>query len=176
MLSAESASGKYPIHAVRMMDGIIAEVERDPHYRTVVDAAHPPAGNTIADAISSALQHATDILPVVATIAYTSSGSSALRAARERPSAPILGLTPSIETARLLALVWGVHPVRVREVENVDEMVQCATETTMAQGFGRPGDIVAIATGMPFRIAGTTNLLRIARLEAAVPSEAEVQS
>ena len=85
MLSAESAAGRYPVAAVRIMDSIIAEVERDPHYRKGIDAAHPEPGQTIADAICFALRSATSILPVAATIAYTSSGSTALLAARERP-------------------------------------------------------------------------------------------
>lgn len=169
MLSAESAAGRHPVAAVRIMDRIIAEVERDPHYRKGVDAAHPDPGDTIADAICCALRRATGILRVAATVAYTSSGSTALLAARERPAAPILGLTPDIATVRRLALVWGVHPVRVREVGSVDEMVGCAGEVAIEEGFARPGDIVAIAAGMPFRTPGTTNLLRIARLEGGRP-------
>jgi pyruvate kinase len=165
MLSAESAAGRYPVPAVRIMDSIIAEVERDPYYRKGVDAAHPEPGGTIADAICFAMRSAASVLPVAATVAYTSSGSTALLAARERPLAPILGLTPDIGTARRLALVWGVHAVRVREVASVNEMVRCAGETTLAEGFGRVGDIIAIASGMPFRKAGTTNLLRISTLE-----------
>jgi pyruvate kinase len=172
MLSAESAAGRYPVEAVRIMDGIIAEVERDPYYRKGVDAAHPDPTGTIADAICCAMRRATGILPVVATVAYTCSGSTALRAARERPAAPILGLTPSIATARRLMLVWGVHPVCMHEVESVDEMVSCAADVAIAEGFGRPGDIVAIAAGMPFRTPGTTNLLRIARLSGVPPAEA----
>jgi pyruvate kinase len=172
MLSAESAAGRHPVAAVRIMDSIIAEVERDPHYREGVDAAHPEPGAAIADAICCALRRAAAILPVAATVAYTSSGATALRAARERPDSPILGLTPDAATARRLTLVWGVHPVRVREVESVDEMVRCAEEAAAGQGFARPGDILAIAAGMPFRTPGTTNLLRIARLEGVPPAEA----
>lgn len=164
MLSAESASGRYPVEAVRFMDRIIAEVERDPYYRRELDAAHPDPEPTIADAICCALRRAAAILPVSATLAYTCSGSSALRAARERPDAPILALTPNLPVARRLALVWGVHAVLVPEVEEVGEMVERACAVALAEGFGGPGDIVAIAAGMPFRVAGTTNLLRIARL------------
>jgi pyruvate kinase len=167
MLSAESAAGKYPVEAVRIMDSIIAEVEADPHYRKGVDAAHPDPTGTIPDAICCAMRRATGILPVVATVAYTCSGSTALQAVRERPAAPILELTPSDATARRLTLAWGVHPVRVPEVASVDEMVACAAEVATAEGFGGAGDIVAIAAGMPFQTSGTTNLLRIARLEGA---------
>ena len=111
------------------------------------------------------MRRATGILPVVTTIAYTSSGSTALRLARERPAAPILGLTPDLATARRLMLVWGVHPVGVSEVDGMDDMVRCAGEVAMREGFGRPGDLVVIAAGMPFGTPGTTNLLRIARIE-----------
>ena len=175
MLSAESAAGRHPEAAVRVMDSIIAEVERDPHYREGVDAAHPEPQATIADAICCALRRAAAILPVAATVAYTSSGATAFRAARERPDAPILGLTPDLATARRMTLVWGVHPVRVREVESVDEMVGCAGKVAMAEGFARPGDILAIAAGMPFRTPGTTNLLRIARLEGMPPAGREAR-
>ena len=164
MLSAESAAGKYPLEAVRMMDSIIAEVEADPHYRKSVDAAHSEPEPTIADAISCALRRTTSILPVVAVVSYTSSGATALRAARERPAAPVLGLTPRLDTARRLSLVWGVHPVQVAEIDSVDTMVEQAYAAAFDEGYARPGEIVAIAAGMPFKTPGTTNLLRIARL------------
>ena len=94
MLSAESASGKYPVEAVRTMDLIIAQTESDPYYREVIAASHAaPRANT-SDAIGYAMRHVTGLLNAVATVAYTSSGYSALRMARERPGAPIIGMTP----------------------------------------------------------------------------------
>jgi pyruvate kinase len=164
MLSAESASGNYPVDAVRMMDRIITVVERDPDYVRAIESAYPIPEPTIPDAICCALRRVAGILPLAATVTYTSSGYTSLRAARERPAAPILGMTPSIATARHLALVWGVHPVQVREVEHVSEMVEYACETAAAEGFARPGDILAITAGMPFGVSGNTNLLRIVRL------------
>ena len=161
MLSAESASGRYPVEAVAMMDRIIAEVERDPFYRQMTDAAHPEPGPSVSDAICCGLRRATNLLPVAATITYTSSGSTTLRAARERPAAPILGMATRPETARRLALVWGVHSVLAHEVGDVGEMSEYACETARREGFARAGDIVVIAAGMPFGVAGTTNLLKI---------------
>ena len=166
MLSAESAAGKYPLEAVRIMDSIIAEVEADPHYRKAVDAAHPEPEPTIADAISCALRRATSILPVACRCRLHQLGLTALRAARERPAAPVLGLTPRLDTARRLSLVWGVHPVQVAEIDSVDTMVEQACAMACDEGYARPGEIVAIAAGMPFGTPGTTNLLRIARLPA----------
>lgn len=164
MLSAESASGKYPIEAVTMMNRIIGEVERDPQYRTGIDASHTPPEATAADAICCALRRVTGLLAVSATITYTSSGYTSLRAARERPEAPILSITPNLATARQLALVWGVHSVHTHEVYDVPEMVEHACATALREEFAKAGDSVVIAAGMPFGAAGTTNLLRIAQV------------
>lgn len=165
MLSAESASGKYPAEAVRMMNSIIAQTEADPHYRQTIDAAHTEARHDMADAIGAAMRRAVDILPVAASVAYTSSGYSALRMARERPQAPIIGMTPKLATARRLALVWGVYPVLCHEVADVREMSDLACDTARREGFGKVGDIIVISAGMPFGTPGTTNLLRIAKIE-----------
>jgi pyruvate kinase len=164
MLSAESAAGRYPVEAVTMMDRIIAEVERDPFYRRAVDAMHPDPERTIPDAISCALRRAAQILPVAALVTYTDSGFTCLRTARERPAAPILSMTPGARTARRLALVWGVHSVRIHEVADVHEMVEFACDAAAREELAKPGDIIVIAAGMPFGSPGTTNLLRIERL------------
>ena len=164
MLSAESASGKYPVEAVAMMDRIIARTEADPHYRAAIDATHtPPAANT-ADAIGWAARSVAGLLDVAAMVAYTSSGSSALSMARERPRAPILGMTPKRETARRLALVWGVHPVVCKDVTNVTGMTELAVRTAAERQLASSGQTIVIAAGMPFGTAGSTNLLRIAQV------------
>ena len=164
MLSAESASGKYPLEAVQMMDRIIRQVESDPHYRDVIEASHTPAESTVPDAIFCAMRRVAGLLRLAATVTYTSSGYSSLRAARERPAAPIVSLTPDIRTARRLALVWGVHSVHTHEVKDVPEMVDNACQTALREEFARPGDTVVIAAGMPFGATGNTNLLRIAQI------------
>ena len=165
MLSAESAAGKYPVEAVRMMESIIAEVEADPHYRKATDAAHPEPEATISDVICYAVRQAASTLPVKAVITYTTSGFTSLRAARERPAAPILGLTPDIKTARRLSLVWGTFPVQTPAADELAEIVDYACKVAAEEGLAGPGDIIAIAAGMPFGVAGTTtNLLRLARL------------
>jgi len=165
MLSAESASGKFPVEAVAMMDRIIAQTEADPHYREAIDASHTqPAVNT-ADAIGWAARSIAGLLDVAAMVAYTSSGSSALRMARERPRAPIIGMTPRRETGRRLALVWGVSPVVCDDVADVDDMTERAIATARKLEFARRGQTIVIAAGMPFRTPGSTNLLRIAQID-----------
>jgi pyruvate kinase len=164
MLSAESASGKYPVEAVKMMNSIIEQTESDPFYAESIMATQSPARAEIADAIGLAMRNVADLLDVAATVAYTSSGHSALRMARERPKAPIIGMTPKLATARSLALVWGVHAVLIHDVVSVSEMTDFACATALHEGLATPGQTIVIAAGMPFGAAGTTNLLRIARL------------
>ena len=165
MLSAESASGRYPVESVAMMDRIIAQTEADPHYRDALDASHtPPAANT-ADAIGWAARSVAGLLDVAAMVAYTSSGSSALRMARERPRAPIIGMTPKRATARRLSLVWGVNPVLCHDVMSVAEMTEVALATAVKLDFAASGQTIVIAAGMPFGAAGSTNLLRIAQVD-----------
>ena len=164
MLSAESASGQYPVESVAMMDRIIRQTEADPHYRDAIESSHtPPAANT-ADAIGWAARSVAGLLDVAALVAYTSSGSSAQRMSRERPRAPIIGMTPRRATARRLTLVWGVNPVLCHDVMSVSEMTEVAVETAQKRGFAKSGQTIVVAAGMPFGSAGTTNLLRIAQV------------
>jgi pyruvate kinase len=164
MLSAESASGKYPLEAVAMMDRIVARVEADPSYRTGIDATHAAAEATTADAVCASLRNVAGLLSPAATVTYTSSGFTSLRAARERPAVPVLSLTPAIATARRMAMVWGVHAVLVDDVRDVAEMIDCACRSARDEGFAKPGDDVVVVAGLPFGQSGTTNLLHVARL------------
>src|SRR5436190_6606587 len=162
MLSAESASGKYPLQAVQMMERILVEVEADPYHRQLLKASQTRAQATSADAICAAMDTIAGLLPVAVIVTYTTSGSTSLRAARERPIPPILSMTPSLATARRLALVWGVHSVQTPDVSDVAEMVAHASRRSVAEEFAKPGDTILISAGMPFGTSGATNLLRIA--------------
>jgi len=165
MLSAETAVGGYPEETVSIMDRIIARVERDPHYRTAIDSQTLQPKPDAADAICDALRRVTHTLPIAATVTFTSSGSTSIRAARERPAAPVLSLTPNLSTARMLALVWGVHSVQSEDIRHVTDMVNVACRIALRDGFAIDGQPLVIAAGMPFGIAGTTNLLRIAYVD-----------
>jgi pyruvate kinase len=158
MLSAESASGKYPLEAVGMMDRIVARVEADPSYRTGIDATHDAALSTTADAVCASMRQVAALLAPAATVTYTSSGFTSLRAARERPAVPILSLTPDVAAARRMAMVWGVHAALVDDVHDVAEMIDCACRTAQAEGFAKAGDDVVVVAGLPFGLSGTTNL------------------
>lgn len=165
MLSAESASGIYPVAAVTMMDRIIRATENDPLQRLTMQAVQSYRDTTTQDAISAAIRTVAETLPVAATVAFTSSGSSALRVAHERPRTPILSLTPHLSVARRLTLVWGVHSTQAADVTDTDEIVTHATEAVKRHGFGESGRAVLVAAGTPFGVSGTTNLLRIVWLQ-----------
>jgi pyruvate kinase len=152
------------VAAVSIMNRIIAETERDPLYRNLIDAQHQAPLPTRQDAICAALRDVTHILGAVATVTYTSSGKTSLRAARERPLAPIVSITPRLDTARRLAITWGVHSTVSTDVTSVDEMVDAACRAAAREGFAVSGDQIAITAGMPFGQAGSTNLLRLAEI------------
>ena len=147
-----------------MMDSIITQTEADPYYRESIRADQTTQSPVPADAVGAAVRGVADLLKVSAVVAYTSSGYSALRMARERPQAPILGMTPRQTVARQLALAWGVYPVLCHEVMDVLEMSDWACLTAKKEGFGQVGETIVISAGVPFGTSGTTNLMRIAQI------------
>ncbi|HXV24253.1 MAG TPA: pyruvate kinase [Alphaproteobacteria bacterium] len=165
MLSAESASGDYPLESVKMMNRIIARTERDPLYRKLIEALHPELEATAADAISAAAAQVAHTVSAAAIITYTTSGSTALRVARQRPEVPILCLTSQISTARRLALAWGAHCVETEDISSFGEMVGKACGIAHRDEFARPGQRVVVTAGVPFGTPGATNVLRIAWVE-----------
>jgi pyruvate kinase len=162
MLSAESAAGDYPVEAVAVMDRIIASVEKDELYRSYLDAYHAQAERTSADAITQAAGQVARTLGAAAIVTYTTSGATAIRASRERPDRPILGLITRMVTARKLSLAWGVHPIHTSDAHDLDEMVAKARQFARSEGFAQPGESIVITAGLPFGTPGATNLLRIA--------------
>ncbi|BBP84212.1 MULTISPECIES: pyruvate kinase [unclassified Pseudomonas] len=165
MLSAETASGDYPLETVQMMSKIIRQVEQGPDFQSQLDVSRPQAEATASDAISCAIRRISSILPVATLVNYTESGSSSLRASRERPKAPILSLTPSLETARRLTVAWGVYSVVNQRLDKVEDVTGTALEIARAQGMARTGDTLVITAGVPLGQPGSTNMLRIAHLD-----------
>ena len=162
MLSAESAAGDYPVDAVSIMDRIIKSVEGDQFYRSYVDAYHGQERRTPADAITLAAGQVASTLRAAAIVTYTTSGATALKASRERPDRPILGLITRMVTARKLALAWGVHPVFTKDAENLDDMVERARRIAKEEGFAKAGSSIIITAGLPLGTPGATNILRVA--------------
>ncbi|MTI00124.1 pyruvate kinase [Roseibium sp. RKSG952] len=162
MLSAESAAGQYPVEAVETMDRIAQQVEQDPNYQTIIHAQRTEPEATGADAISAAARQIADTLNLAAVVCYTTSGATGLRAARERPSSPVIVLSPVMSTARRLGLGWGLHCVVSEDAANEDAMVSRACRISHTEGFARPGQRIIVTAGVPFGTPGSTNMLRIA--------------
>ncbi|MGH6769946.1 MAG: pyruvate kinase [Xanthobacteraceae bacterium] len=162
MLSAESAAGQHPVPAVTTMNRIAEEVESDPLYRTIIHAQRAEPEATGADAIAAAARQIAETLELSAIICWTSSGSTALRVARERPKPPIVAISPNLSTARRLSLVWGVHCVVAEDAHDQDDMVERASRLAFRDGFARAGQRVIVVAGVPLGTPGATNMLRIA--------------
>jgi len=162
MLSGETAAGQYPYEAVNMMDRIVARVEQDQAWREMIDASRPPPEPSAPGAIAAAAGQVCRTIGAKVIVAFTASGNTALRVARERPEAPVIGITPHMDTARRMAVVWGVHAIVTPEVHSMTEAVARASRTAVTEGFAVPGEEIVVTAGVPFGQAGTTNALRVA--------------
>ncbi|MBV9828852.1 MAG: pyruvate kinase [Alphaproteobacteria bacterium] len=165
MLSAETAAGQFPVEAVTMMDRIARRVHEDPLFFATLDASRMPPEHTNSDAISAAACQVAETIGAAAIVTFTSSGATALRAARERPAAPILTITPNLGTARRLALLWGAHCVHLADITNFTDMVHKAVRTAHREEVAGSGQRVVITAGVPFGTPGSTNVLRIAWID-----------
>jgi pyruvate kinase len=164
MLSAETASGKFPVESVKIMDRIIRGVENDNSYRQILESKQIKLEETTSDAISSAASQVVKTVLAKAIFTYTRSGATAKRAARERPTVPIIGLSPDRITARQLALIWGVHTIHALEPKSFSGMIDNACELAKKEGIVKKGDYVVITAGAPIGVSGSTNNLRIAKI------------
>ncbi|AMM85468.1 pyruvate kinase [Martelella lutilitoris] len=162
MLSAESAAGQYPVEAVSTMASVARTIEREQLYPQILYAQRPQPEATGADAISLASREIAETLKLTAMVCYTASGTTGLRAARERPNVPIIALSPVVKTARRLSVVWGLHCVVADEPTDLDTMVDGACRIVVDEGIGKPGDRIIISAGVPLGTPGATNMLRIA--------------
>jgi len=162
MLSAESAAGQYPIEAVSMMNRVAESVEADPTFPGIIYSQRIEPEATGADAISAAAHSVADTLRATAIVCWTNSGSTGLRAARERPLLPIVTLTPIPSTARRLALVWGLHCVLTDDAHDYDDMIDRACRICFREGFAQSGQRIVVTAGVPLGTPGATNMLRVA--------------
>lgn len=169
MLSNETAAGKYPIVAVETMAMIagIAEQHMLSSRQRIDHAARFEVGSgddAIADSISEATYHISIALNPRAIVTSTITGYTTRRVARERPSAPILCVTPNESTYRRMALVWGVLPLLIPRFNTIDEMIALVVEASHNASLVKKGDILILIAGVPFGVGGQTNLLKIHRV------------
>ncbi|MEM6932449.1 MAG: pyruvate kinase [Pseudomonadota bacterium] len=165
MLSAESAAGQYPVEAVAMMDSIAQNLEAELLYRKALEAGPKIQRMTVADAITSAANAVAASTDIKAIACFTHSGTTAMLMARERPSVPIIALTPIRETARRLSLGWGMHCVVTETVERFKLAVVNAVRVADVEGFATKDDNIIVTAGVPFNQPGTTNILRVAPVD-----------
>ncbi len=164
MLSAETASGAWPVEAVTMMDRIAKQVENDPGYSARVHFTDVRPDATTADALAQASAAIAETVTLSGIIVFTSSGATARRVARERPAAPMLVLTPSQKTARRMALLWGAHSAHTKDIGSFEEMIAKGKRMALRHGFGSAGSKLIALAGVPFGTPGATNLLHIVTL------------
>jgi pyruvate kinase len=164
MLSAETASGKYPVEAVKMMNRIITQTEKDASYRSIISAQGPDVEETPPHAVAAASADLARAISAKAIVAFTSSGTTAARIARKRPEVPILAVTPDGKVLRQLCLLWGAHSVLSEEIHSYEEMVETARRLAIGEEFARPAELIVVVAGIPFGRAGSTNNLRVVRL------------
>ena len=157
MLSAETASGKYPVESVAMMDRIIREAEA-----SITERARPrPAEFSVAETISEAICHAAEELHMKVLAVFTESGSTARLISKYRPPSPIIAFSPNQETRRRMSLLWGILPRSIARVRNIDELADAAEKRLLEERLVGPGDIVGIVAGTPLGSPGSTNFLKL---------------
>ena len=162
MLSAESAVGNYPIEAVRTMNSIATEVEKEKTYRQLIESSRTPLKGDVSDAITVAAREVAETTNVKVICCFTETGTTASLTSRERPKVPIIALTPKITIARRLTLNWGLHCIVTKELERFKMAVVNAAKAARMYGFANNDDKIIVIAGVPFNVSGTTNILRVA--------------
>ena len=162
MLSAESAVGNYPIEAVRTMNSIATEVEKEKTYRQLIESSRTPLKGGVSDAITVAAREVAETTNVKVICCFTETGTTASLTSRERPKVPIIALTPKITIARRLTLNWGLHCIVTEELERFKMAVVNAAKAARMYGFANNDDKIIVIAGVPFNVSGTTNILRVA--------------
>ena len=162
MLSAESAAGQYPVEAVTTMDNVAKQVESDGTYREIMSRSRNIERSTVADGIVSAAREIAESTQVAAICCFSQSGTTALLTARERPHLPIIAMTSMLRTARRLCLTWGMNCVVTGEVSRFKMAVIAGTRAAVDLGIATKDDSIVVTAGVPFNVAGTTNILRVA--------------
>ncbi|TAL24098.1 MAG: pyruvate kinase [Nitrospirae bacterium] len=163
MLSAETATGKYPLESVRMMDKIIRYTEskfsgyRNHSHIERLDSHFSDFSGAVAEAACSAAED----IKARAIVAFTQSGFTARLVSKFRPEAPIIAFTPQADVRRRLSLYWGVNPFLIRRLSSTDEMIGEVEKSLLNSGIARKGDSIVITAGSPLWTKGTTNLMKL---------------
>jgi pyruvate kinase len=162
MLSAETATGEYPLEAVRAMDRIIREMER--HAPGKEDRRLGGRGDTavsVEDSIAIGTSAVARMLKTPLIVTLTKGGFTSRKVAAQRPPVPILAVTTEVASYRQLALVWGVLPVLVDRVPGYEAMLTVVRDLILKRGYAKPGDRIVMTAGVPWEVSGSTNLIKV---------------
>jgi pyruvate kinase len=165
MLSAESASGMYPVESVQMMDRIARATETSEQYRMELNPSHGAVrgvSNSMADAACDVAR----ALEAKAIVCFTATGTSVFQVSSKRPPTPIVGTTPNEGVKNQLALCWGVIPMLAPEIDSTERMAEIADGEIRQLAFVGEGDRYVIIAGLPFGQSGSTNMVRVERVKA----------
>ena len=174
MLSAESAVGNYPVEAVKTMNSIATEVEKEKTYRQVIESSRTPLKGDVSDAITVAAREVAETTNIKVICCFTETGTTASLTSRERPKVPIIALTPKITIARKLTLNWGLHCIITEELTRFKMAVVNAAKAARMYGFAKNNDKIIVIAGVPFNVSGTTNILRVAPADEKKIFEGEI--
>lgn len=161
MLSEETATGNYPVEAVKMMVRIIEATQPAIPYPTIWRELDTDTIPEVNDAAARAACQISEQVTAKAIVAFTAGGNTALRVAKHRPRQPIIAVTSSAEVMTRLSVVWGIHPVKKPEQVTLGELFRLAAKIARDTGIAAPGDLVVIAAGLPLGISGSTNLVKV---------------
>jgi pyruvate kinase len=165
MLSEETSTGKYPVQAVKMMGKIAREVEAKLPYEQMLAEHGRWLEQKTDELISYSACHTAQSLGAVALVAFTQSGSTAGRVSKYRPGMPVLAITTNAVVVGRLMLRWGVYPFQIAGPSSVEELFAAGAKLSKELGLAKPGDLIVITGGIPVGIAGTTNLLKVEKVQ-----------
>jgi len=165
MLSGETAAGKYPVEAVEMMNRIIRKVEDAAFSSQKFKERAPDYKFNVAEAISKGIITIAESLPLKYIVTFTSTGKTAKLLSKYRSQVPIIAMTQYEKYMRLLSIFWGVHTVKAPKVNNTDEIMTTAHDILLEQGYVKKGDLIALSTGVPLKVSGTTNMIRVMEID-----------
>jgi pyruvate kinase len=157
MLSAETASGKYPVESVSMMARIIEDAEAN-----IAEFPRPAPQEKlkVAETVAELVCHASRELHMKLIAVFTHSGFTARLVSRYRPLVPIVAFSPEADTRRRMALVWGVCPRNIKNIRHIDGLAAVAEKRLLEEKLVRKGDVVGIVAGMPMGVRGSTNFMK----------------
>ncbi|HEX6822931.1 MAG TPA: pyruvate kinase [Candidatus Sulfotelmatobacter sp.] len=160
MLSAETASGKYPRESVAIMARIVVEAERNTEDLSPARRRRERRSLSVAETICESIAHAAEDLPMGAIAIFTETGNTARMISKYRPKSPIYAFTHIVPVVQRMNLYWGVHPVRCQQARSAEQMVALAEQSLVGRGQLKAGEVLGVVAGTR-QTSGSTNLMRL---------------